>query len=89
VVFTHDRLQRLGESNQIKPNQTGSNLLGGGTRLKDEAARPRRSRAVKPGQTQANPVNRECTRRDANASGDKPVKPNQTESNRIKPNQTC
>jgi hypothetical protein len=43
--------------------------------MKDEAAKPRHSRAAKPGQTRPTRPNR--------------IKPNQTKSNQIKPNQTC
>ena len=44
---------------------------------------------IKPAQTRPNRINREWSRIDANDSGDRPVKPDQTESNQIKPNQTC
>ena len=39
------------ESNQIKPA-----VVGEKTRMKDEAAKPRHSRAVKSGQTRSNPI---------------------------------
>jgi hypothetical protein len=40
---------------------------------------------IKPAQTRPNRINREWSRIDANDSGDRPVKPDQTKSNQIKP----